>query len=335
VGDVRPERVLTTWLRLVGEHTKAHRRERARKLIQRRVEVAVALRRAGRSEVAILAKTKWYDDRARGHRERIERVEACCTEIVAVSCQSCGVCREMSAGCRAWMLCLRCRGATAAELRGRFQAAREAVVAFARQRGLFRPMQRGGAWGERFITLTVPHGASTVAGRIQLAFAAWPVFLKFLNKHFRDIGVKSVEWLRVFEWTPGADGLGHPHFHLWMFSQYLDHALLRDFWRRALARVGCEVAEPIVHVEAVTDGESAARELIKYMLKDISANGDKVSPMVFALVFEALAQRRMRQASTGFMGVFRYATPCCECGSLFPRRVSRKPKPAPDGKGEP
>jgi hypothetical protein len=326
---------MTTWLRHVGEHTKAYRRERARKLIQRRVEVSIALRRAGASEGAILAKSKWYNERARGHRERIERVEACCTEIIAVSCQACGVCREMAAGCRAWMLCIRCRGATAAKLRGCFLFAREAVVALARARGLFRPNLRGGPWGERFITLTVPHRASTVAGRIELAFAAWPIFLKLLNRHFREIGVKSVEWLRVFEWTPGADGLGHPHFHLWMFSQYLAQPLLCDLWRRALARVGCEVASPIVHVEAVTDGERAARELIKYMLKDINAQGDKISPKVFALVFEALAQRRMRQASTGFMGIAKYARARCECGATLPHRVSRKPQPVAEKKGEP
>lgn len=323
---MRAERDVTTWLREVGEATKAHRAERARKLVQRRVHVSVGLRRAGWSEAAIKAKTKWYDDRARGHRERIERVEACCTEVVAVSCQDCGVCREMSPGCRAWMLCVRCRGATAAELRSRFLAARKEVMGRASERGLFRAVQRGGRWGERFITLTIPHGAASVAGRIEIAFRAWPVFLKLLNEHFRDLGVRSVEWLRVFEWTPGSDGLGHPHFHLWMFSQYLDRELVRELWQRALSRVGCDVARPIVHVEAVTDGASTARELIKYMLKDITASGSKIPPAVFAQVFEALAQRRMRNASKGFMGLAKQAKPCCECGATLPRRVRKKPK---------
>lgn len=289
------------------------------------------MRRAGWGEAAIHEKAKWYNARARGHRERIERVEACGTEVVAISCQGCGICRDMSPGCRAWMLCGRCRGATAAELRGRFQAARRVVIDRAGERGLFRRLQRGGAWGERFITLTVPHSASNVAGRIQLAFGAWPVFLKLLNEHFREIGVKSVEWVRVFEWTPGADGLGHPHFHLWMFSQFLDHGLLQDLWRRALLRVGCDIAEPIVHVEAVTNGEQASRELIKYMLKDIMADGGKVPPAVFALVFEALAQRRMRHASKGFMSLAKQAKPCCECGATLPRRVRKKPKPPEEG----
>lgn len=55
------------------------------------------------------------------------------------------------------------------------------------------------------------------------------------------------------------------------------------------------------------DGASAARELIKYMLKDITATGSKVPPAVFAQVFEAPAQRRMRNASKGFMGLAKHA----------------------------
>lgn len=324
---------MTAWLREVGEHTKPYRVRRARGLIQRRAKVCSAMRAAGYSEVTISAKGKWYDDRARGHRERIERVEACGTEVITVSCQGCGVCRELSQGCHFGRLCVRCRGAANAALRGTFQLAREAVVLRGQERGLFRPIQRGGRWGERFITLTVPHAAFTVAGRIQLAFAAWPPFLKLLNQYFESVNVKSVEWFRVFEWTPGTDGFGHPHFHLWMFSQYIPHELLRDLWRRALSRVGCEVAEPIVHVEAVTDGVSAARELVKYMLKDIDANGAKIPPAVFALVFEALGERRMRQASKGFMALAKQAKPCCECGCALPRRVDRKPKARPDAGG--
>lgn len=89
---------VTTWLREVGKHTKAHRGERARKLVARRVEVSIVMRREGWGEAAIREKAKWYDDRARGHRERIERVEARGTEVVAISCQSCGICRDMSPG---------------------------------------------------------------------------------------------------------------------------------------------------------------------------------------------------------------------------------------------
>jgi hypothetical protein len=68
------------------------------------------------------------------------------------------------------------------------------------------------------------------------------------------------------------------------------------------------------------------------MLKDISANGEKIPPPVFALVFEALAQRRMRQASKGFMGLAKQARPCCECGAVLPRRVTRKPKTPAEAK---
>lgn len=103
---------------------------------------------------------------------------------------------------------------------------------------------------------------------------------------------------------------------------------------------GREIAAGILHAFAVseparatlataalvTDGQSAARELIKYMLKDITANGDKIPPDVFARVYEALAQRRMRQASKGFMGLAKRAKPCCECGAELPFRVRKEPK---------
>jgi hypothetical protein len=29
---------------------------------------------------------------------------------------------------------------------------------------------------------------------------------------------------RFFEWTPGHDQLGHPHFHVWLLCGWIDHA---------------------------------------------------------------------------------------------------------------
>ena len=331
---VRQLRTLA-WLREVGERTKADRAERARKLIVRRVQICTAMRRYRFGEAAIRWRAKWYDDRARGHRERIERVEACQTDIIRVSCSACGVGRELSAGCRAWMLCVRCRSAASAELRARFLAARKRIVERARERNLFFPLRRGGRYGERFLTLTMPHENPSVAGRIAQAFAAWPRFLKLFNVHLRAHAIRSVEWFRVFEWTSGDDGQGHPHFHVWMFSPSIDVELVRDWWSKALAADGCGArARVIVDIEAVTDPSSAARELIKYMLKDITANGEKIDPAVFACVYQALAGRRMRQASKGFIGLAKGIAPCCECGATLPRtvRLERRSKSAEGGK---
>lgn len=170
----------------------------------------------------------------------------------------------------------------------------------------------------------------SVRERIRLAFAAWPEFLKLFNAYLRERCIRSVQWFRVFEWTEASDGLGHPHFHVWLFSPYIDVELIREWWRRALQSVGCAIEKHvIVDVAAVQDPTSAARELIKYMLKDICANGDKVPPAVFSQVYEALAGRRMRQGSDGFMGLAKRALPCCDCGATLPRRVriERRPKP--------
>lgn len=313
---------MTSWLREVGDHTHAHRVARARELVVRRVEVCSSMRRKGYGETTIQQKARWYDSRARGHRERISRVEACQTELLSVSCQCCGVTREFSVGCRSWMLCLRCRGATAAELRARFLAARAAVVERAAARGLLRAARRGGRWGERFLTLTLPHTEASIDERIGSAFRAWPAFLKLFNAYLRERDLRSVEWFRVFEWTPGSDGLGHPHFHLWIFSPFIDVEWVRDGWRRALQSVGAAVGEHlIVDLRAVHEPREAANELIKYMLKDITADGAKLEPALFARVFAALAKRRMRQASRGFMALSEKVKPCCECGALLPKRV--------------
>jgi hypothetical protein len=320
---------MLAWLREVGEETKADRTRRAQKLTARRVQICSAMRRYRYGEASIRWKAKWYDDRARGHRERIERVEACQADIIHVSCSACGVGRELAAGCRAWMLCVRCRGAVSAALRARFLAARRLVVEQAMERNLFRPVRRGGRYGERFLTLTVPHESRSIAGRIGLAFAAWTRFLKLFNAHLRAHVIRSVEWFRVFEWTPGEDGLGHPHFHVWLFSPFIDVDLIREWWALALAAEGCAATRVIVDIKAITDPRTAAAELIKYMLKDITSSGEKIPPAVFARVYEALAGRRMRQASEGFMGLAKGVLPCCECGATLPRtvRIERRSKP--------
>ncbi|MGC4088725.1 MAG: hypothetical protein QM756_12670 [Polyangiaceae bacterium] len=313
---------MTDWLRKVGEHTKADRIARARALITRRAEVCSGMRRDGFGEATIAQKARWYDQRARGHRERIERVEACATALVTVSCQCCGVARDFSAGCRSWLLCLRCRSATAAQWRARFRSARDVVVARAAARGLLREFRPRGRWGERFLTLTMPHGVRSIRERIALALDAWPVFLRLFNAYLDGRDLQSVEWFRVFEWTPGADGFGHPHFHVWIFSPFIHVNSVCEWWRHALESVGGEVVDHVVvDLRAVTEPSDASNELIKYMLKDISANGEKLAPELFAAVFAALKGRRMRQASRGFMGLSSKVKPCCECGAVLPKRV--------------
>lgn len=108
----------------------------------------------------------------------------------------------------------------------------------------------------------------TTQARIWAVRLAWGGFLRRLNAHWkgnpkakrptpetvailpryeedsegRRVIVRGTPpYHRAFEWTPGADGLGHPHFHVWTFSPFLDKNLLREWWAEALDAVGCPI----------------------------------------------------------------------------------------------
>lgn len=276
-------------------------------------------------------RTRWYGDRERGQHQRIARVLSCGAETLQISCQSCGAMHERAQGCRCGLLCVRCRGAIAAEKRGKFLAARSEVVAEARGAGRLNPRRRGGAYSDKFLTLTIPRLADdTIARRIERVLDVWPLFLKMLNRYFRERAIAHVEWFRVIEWTPGeSDGLGNPHLHVWLFAPYLEQAMLKELWRHALLLHGCapdDCRHVIVDIRAMSDVRGGAQELIKYLTKDIHANGQKVPAELYAEVFAALDGRRQTQASKGFMARARKAPQACECGAALPRRVRRKPK---------
>ncbi len=227
------------------------------------------------SELSVKYALRWYDSRARGQRTRIDKVKDCGAEVLELTCTTCKKVHERPSGCRVGILCLKCRGKIAQIKRAVFRLARADVLDEARRRGLlfkFRP--KGGPYGEKFLTLTAPHvPGDSITTRIGRVFEAWPIFLKRLNTCFRENVIKSAEWFRVFEWTPGGDERGHPHIHLWVFSPFLPVAQLREWWSSALREVGCPLAadqSAIVHIEQITDADGGARELIKYLTKDFA-----------------------------------------------------------------
>jgi len=112
-----------------------------------------------------------------------------------------------------------------------------------------------------------------------------------------------VSHLWVREWTPGSDGLGHPHLHVWIFSPYIDHELVKGLWAQALGDV-LERSElgfdPIVDVRAVRDG--VEYELVKYLTKEWEideAGVRRARPEVFAQVYAETDGQRQRQSSAG------------------------------------
>jgi hypothetical protein len=323
-GEVRPECAMSEWLNQVGVLTAVHRNVRAdhfAKLARRRFW---RVREQGHSDQRATQDSRWHRDRERGQRERIERVARCGAESLHLACVGCGMVHEQRSGCRVGLLCVPCRSALAASKRRAFVRAREVAVYGALTRGLFNPFRRGGRWSEKFLTLTLPHFRhQSIAERIRVVCEAWQRFLRKLNRFWKETDVRSAEWLRVLEWTPGDDERGHPHFHLWILSPFLPRETVERWWREALMETTHEpVAKVIIDIREV-QGNAAERELIKYLTKDITANGKKLAPELYAQVYKALDGRRNTQASRGFMAKAEREKQRCECGCALPKRVQR------------
>lgn len=218
------------------------------------------------------------------------------------------------------------------------------------------------------MTLTVPHvvGATdreTVRLRIDLGFAAWRLFTIALRKHWLERAVATYvtggmkkrdavararaerarspeRFYRFFEWTPGHDLCGHPHFHVWMLCGWIDHRWIARTWGACLRRAGARFeGEPIVDVRQIhTRAAEWMRELVK--LRDAvklsrleiegrggedlveyadgwtivdASNGGRVAGEVLGALYEALESRRVSQASLGLLDGRELAA-CGQCG---------------------
>jgi hypothetical protein len=87
---------------------------------------------------------------------------------------------------------------------------------------------------------------------------------------------------------------------------------------------------PSVDVREVRDGEGSAREVIKYLTKDIDSDGRKIAPELYAPVYEALDGSRVTQATTGFMALAvdeREAFICPHCGTVDAHVNARRKRP--------
>lgn len=166
--------------------------------------------------------------------------------------------------------------------------------------------------------------------------------LKSLNRWFLGIAgyaKKFVAWVRNFEWTPGQDGVGHPHFHIWLLCPFIDEEVLRHFWRCALRTAGYSKESTrwcVLKINQVWTPDGAARELIKYMTKDILPDRSQVAPDIFARLYETLDGRRLMQSSAGFFSELDVRMRC-ECGAVgcFRRSSTPPADQAMGGQGSP
>jgi len=194
---------------------------------------------------ASMRSLRWHQGRSRGALERFQRVIDCGSKRVHVSCGACDCLHEVPDRCACPRLCLSCREAARRVRLAGLAGAQERVREAARRGGLFNPYRKGGAWDERMVTLTIPHfgsDESAVKARIDVLLNAWRAFTNRLRQWAREVVKRPIAWYRAFEWTPGNDELGHPHFHVWLFSPFLPVKSVQRWWRAALAAEGVEIA---------------------------------------------------------------------------------------------
>lgn len=317
--SARKKKKREDWLRGVGEETAEHRRGRAKALEQRSRALAAQLLERGEPAPVIRRKTRWFDQRATSQSSKIDRAIDCGTGEVEMVCLNCSTQHVQERRCNLSTLCLRCRGVVAFKKQLRFLESRKIVLANAVEGGLLRVNRRGGRWSEKLLTLTAPHvKGDSVGGRIGRICTAWTHFRRKLTRHWKELGAShSAHFYRSLEWTPGGDRAGHPHIHCWLFCPYLERDQLQRWWSESLVLAGLPPRNldggVVVDVREVYNGEKTAAELIKYLLKDIDAQGKNITPEEFAQVYIAFDERRLTQSSSGFIGLSESKLSCA-CG---------------------
>lgn len=186
---------------------------------------------------------RWHEQRRLGQAERFERMRRCGTTIAVQESYDPDTgallgTRPLLYHCDQWRVCARCQA------RRKRRLAREVLTTRAEARRAHRRelgrYYRGaeGRWGERLITLTVPHSGDP-GQDVQTLVRAWREFQRRLLAHLstdRECEGRPV-WVRALEVAPSDDG-GHAHLHVWWIGPFLDHVWARVTWGRVLESMG-------------------------------------------------------------------------------------------------
>lgn len=322
---------------MVEARTVDYREDKAKALeAEGRRRVKRALHAGHPPSQAALA-GRWHKGRANGQRYRFQNAVDCGHgwKELEVTCQACGNVEGVPLTCGASLVCISCRGRLQAKRRWQVGNGQRIVMHRAHRAGLDRSNRKGGRWTDKFITLTIPHlREHEIGDRIDLAHRAWTRWLKAFNAWLRKAAPRGpscshkspcggcenclVTWYGSHEWTVGKDERGHPHVQLWFFGPFID-CDVEEMWRRALVKVGLDASmsswegDVIVRVQKARDVKGGVYELIKYVVKDIVADGEFVRPELYAELFENLDGRRLRRGSKGFIQLCEEPAPC-DCG---------------------
>jgi hypothetical protein len=309
----------------------------------------------------VRSKVRFHADRAKAQRLRFPRYGECGQGVLVVHCD-CG--REVGyrVGCQIGRLCVSCRDRLMNKRRARFFEARKIVMR--RDRFKLARSYPGGRWSEKHLVLTIPHfatGAGAPTARIEAFWTARHHFGRSLQRYWRKKRARGVEYLRGFEWTPGSDGLGHPHLHVWLWSPFLSQRKVRFLWARALRKAGVSIpknptdAELRVRVREVkirkkeivreiakggksirlqvyAGGDDLVGYLESWSVTEYADDGRTVPPWVMAEVFSALEAKRQAQASRGFLKLADRECACRECGQVGTLVVNVFPPGDPNGR---
>jgi hypothetical protein len=184
----------------------------------------------------------------------------------------------------------------------------------------------------------------TVVCRVQALWDAWPRFVRAMVRMWKQNretvdgtkrGPVRPKMHRAAEWTLGHDGQGHPHYHVWIFSPFLDAQIVKAMWTEAVLDVGVPPPKTrdglvIAHLKRIYNfdtkmaaelmkgaNDRLALELSRVHYVDRDAGGvifkyadgwtiheviDVGRPEVIASLYEALEGKRLTQASKGFFG---------------------------------
>lgn len=284
----------------------------------------------------------WHHHRAQATRERFERLKQCGRVVKrVVACPNCGVQHATPQGCGGRFVCQKCRVEVANRFRAKFERQRLGLQWAVDSSGLSARWRRAGRWGARLVTLTMPYDSDQPRVRIQRLRKAWSVFRRGFVRYLKDLVRRTyrqpktgpetflnpvtgevldgpaglLHYVRVLEWTPGSDGLGHPHLHLWLMSPFVPREAVVGLWDSAVSGVLGRPVKTVVDVRAA--GRGVARELVKYLTKDLSdtCRNGRVAVEVWAQVWAELEGARARQTSSGFGGFeLEKMRLCEECG---------------------
>ena len=109
-------------------------------------------------------------------------------------------------------------------------------------------------WGERMLTLTMPHVGNSEE-RIKLSLEAPRLFERWLRRY---LGTELAAFWASWELTGGDDDEGHPHWHYLLAAAYVPQPLVAARWAVDLMRCGGPKVAEAMH-------SKPARELFDWI----------------------------------------------------------------------